>query len=270
MPNNNSTNNGDYNIVIQGVSNNSNVTVHQNIAFDKQSFLADLHTLLHPEKPIFVMVLTSTASKIRERLNQETDINFSFEDIANHYTDDITEWKPYVEEETMKEILRGFENTYNCKLSIYFIDCQDDMPTQNFLDEIKLHKQNIIWLIDNFSLLSEGNSKIIQQFDHIYIGGCFVPKADCQSNRDIAKFIQKLQQKSFPSLWNYKKYSDTIFNGKLPNSLRNIKFGIDNSQDFKLEFRILIEDNFKIKLQATQIGIYGGKTVTELQKPTLS
>ncbi len=264
METNQSTNNGSYNITIQGIRNESNgdinLTIHQTItSFDKQGFLAELQHLLHPQKPIFLMVLTSTATQIREKLAQESTLDFTFEEIAIHYTDKITEWKPYEEDGTILEILHGFEQTYNCKLCTYFVDCQEDMPTQNFLDEIKLQKQNLIWVIDNFSLLSEGNRKIIQQFDHIYIGGCLVPKADSQNNKRIAKFVKNLQQKSFPSLWNYTAYSDSVFNGKIVNHLKNIELEINDAKKFKKHLALLIEDCLQIKLQAAQIGAYQGK-----------
>jgi hypothetical protein len=204
MANNQSDVAGNQNIVIQGVSwSNINITTQQLSVVD---FAKELQDLLH-KKPIFVIILSILPKNLKASLTK-SKAGFDFDAVSAHYGQNYEDWKPYLSDVPLINLLKTYEKHSGFALYPLFIDNSNyedevEQELQDFINKIKLKVRETILISDALALSSEGNQLIAKEFNNIHIGGCLVPLGDWQQNANILQFAKKQIKKSFGSLYDY-------------------------------------------------------------------
>lgn len=223
MANNQSHVTGNQNIVIQGVSwSNINVTTQQLSAAD---FAKELQNLLH-RKPVFILILSILPKNLQAAL-VANKASFGFDTISAHYGQNYIDWKPYLADSPLINLLKTYKDESGFDLYALFIDNSNykdeaERNLRRFLNEIKLKMRETILIVDALALSSEGNQMIAKEFNHIHIGGCLVPCGDWQKNINILQFAQKQIGKNFDTLEDYINEYQYWMSKKADNGLIHI------------------------------------------------
>ncbi len=207
MSNNQADVQGNQNIVIQGVSL-SKIEITQHL--DPKSFAQELQKYFQNKKHISVVVLSIRPEKIKTVL-ETNKLAFSFVEIAEHYGTEYKDWKPYLLENQLVQLLKEYQEDSGFEISVFFVDNLNPIADQTFLDKLKWRMKEIVWIIDTFALLSEGNQHLIDKFDHAQIGACLIPLTTSQLKPTIYQSVQQLIKTHLKTLHNFiNSYADFV------------------------------------------------------------
>ncbi|TAD96365.1 MAG: hypothetical protein EAZ97_14140 [Bacteroidetes bacterium] len=200
MPKNQAGIAGDQNVVIQGI-NWSNIQITQKL--NPVEFAEELQKLIHPKKPICVLILSVLPEKLKTELDKNKS-NFTFKDVCEHYGKEYKDWKPYLSEKQLIELLNDYQKESGFDITVFFIDNPYHNIPQDFIDELKLLIKELVLIVDTFSLFFKGNQLIVKEFNSIHIGGCLIPLMDATKNtNEIKSFVAQKIRENLGSLHNY-------------------------------------------------------------------
>lgn len=192
---------GQGNIVIQDISD-STINIDTSSSEKVLEFIESLQNwhLLEHTNILNLIVLATTSEQVQYFMKNE---NVTYLPIES-YGEEVSHWKPFLNEETIAKILVDFQLQSGFKIEAYFIN---DIELN---DELISHlKDDIcpktVLIVDCISLYFENNKTFAKIFDNNDIGGCLIPICEKQSIDSKEKMIE-LHQLTFTHLnqcfWN--------------------------------------------------------------------
>jgi hypothetical protein len=190
---------GNNNVNIQAGGDLSNVTIN---TIDVDKLITSLN-IIQNDSIINVMVLTSTLSKIQAK-NQQL---FS----TNNHGNELWDWQPFDDLNSIKDLLKDYQDKSGFKLNSYFIDLGDIKMKSLEISRLKALCANLLVIIDGASLLFEGNKHLIKEvFNVPTIGGGLV-LVDKKNSADVASFIVEECKNVLDSLLDFHNHYSDIF-----------------------------------------------------------
>jgi len=169
MPNKSEIQNGNQNVIIQGVKFSKIDVVINSLDIDELK--EQLTTLLDKREPLTIFILTT----VWDRLKNYVSNNVNFEKDYHSKTED---WKPFNNEKRLLDLLADYQKKSGFKLNVFILDCIDAVPSDDLIDDLKAERNHIVWVIDSFALCCGGNKKLAEILDEPLIGGCLIPCDD--------------------------------------------------------------------------------------------
>lgn len=257
--NNEATISGNNNINIQSGGDLNNVTIN-NIDVDK--LITSLY-IIQNDSIINVLILTSTHSKIQAK-NQLLFSN-------NNHGDNLGDWKPFDDTNSIKDLLKDYQDKSGFKLNTYFIDLGDTKLKSLEISRLKALCANLLIIIDGASLLFDGNKHLIKEvFNVPNIGGGLV-LIDKKNSADLNIFVVEECKNVLDSLLDYHNhYSDTFLILQQDSGYFHFDFEVKDKEMFYRKITSIaiahmkIPRNKRVKLFDTGIGFPSNFVGSEL------
>jgi hypothetical protein len=226
---------GNHNVNIQAGGDLSNVTIN---TIDVDKLITSLNVLQN-SATINVLVLTSTNAKIQAK----NRLLFSDDSHGN----DLSDWKPFDDTNSIKDLLKDYQDKSGFKLNAYFIDLGDDKFESLEISRLKALCENLLILIDGASLLFEGNKHLIKEvFNVPNIGGGLV-LVDKRRSADLRLFVVEECKKVLDSLHDYHShYSDTFLVLQQDSGYFHFDFEVTDKETFYRKITAIAMAHMKI------------------------
>jgi len=180
---------GQGNIIVQDISNS---TINIDSSSDEKifEFIEDLqkwHFQQHPNI-LNVIVLATTNDKVKVFMENE---NAPYMPIES-YGEEVPHWKPFIEDESIAQILIDFQQQSGFRIEAYFIDDIElnDELISHLKDDIS---PKTILIVDCVSLYFQNNKQFAKIFDKNDIGGCVIPICEEHSKKSKERMIELYQ-----------------------------------------------------------------------------
>ncbi len=210
---------GNGNFVLQDISA-SNITI-TNITEELQTFIKDIYSW-HSESnerknTINIIVLATTSDKISS-IEQFRQLQ-----LANYYGDLPSDWKPYLNNETIFKLLQEYIEKSGFKIEAYFVDDIDttEISIRSELNDIL---STTILIVDGLALYFDKNKQFAKNFDNTQTGGCLIPI--CKSYSEQVKTLIKEKEVEVFELLDYNYYH------KFNKQFVNIELNVPTKEDF--------------------------------------
>jgi len=225
---------GSGNIVVQGVSNQAQVTINTSDSEEFKTFIQDFFG----QKELTILVLTHSLSEVKS--------NFpTLSHVEKYYQENLEDWKPF-ENQSLLETLKECAKNLRATLRVHFIQETDILTDENITAYFKYAKRQIILIVDVLALKNIEKSDFIQLFNDYYIGGCLLVLAQNIASQDS---FEKLKKSVFPSLFSYKIF----FAGK-PN-IEKTHFRHKISEEYELKNAIVELALNRLEIKPNEIQI---------------
>ena len=208
---------GNGNFVLQNVSA-SNITI-LNISEELKTFVKDIYrwNIENNERKntLNIIVLATTKDRISS-LEQFSQLEL------NNYGNFPSDWKPYLNNKSIFELLQEYIEKSGFKIEAYFIDdIEVEVEIRSNLDDIL---SSTILIVDGLALYFDENKKFAKIFDNTQTGGCVIPI--CKSHNEQVKTLIKEKETQVFELLHYNYYH------KFNKQFVNIELNVPTKEDF--------------------------------------
>jgi hypothetical protein len=185
---------GNNNIVIQSCDF-STISVHSILNLDELKEKLDNLLNLHIT-PVNILVITSTSERLKLAYP-----DFDVSEIENRHGAAQKDWKPFVNEVEILNILAEYQKKSGFQIQAFILDLQQNVDN-TLINRFKLRKKDTILIIDGLALYYSGNQEIARIFNENDIGGCLMLICKNYSSQ-IKQKIHLHSESVFHSLHDY-------------------------------------------------------------------
>lgn len=209
---------GNGNLILQNVSA-SNISI-TNITDELKTFIEDIHrwNIESQERKgtLNIIVLATTIDKINS-INQFLPLELT------NYGNFPSDWKPYLDNKSIFELLQEYIEKSGFKIEAFFVD---DINTTEIAIRSELNDilSSTILIVDGLALYSNKNEKFAKIFDNTQTGGCIVPV--CKTHNEQVKTLITEKETEVFELLHYNYFN------KFNRQFVNIELNIPTKEDF--------------------------------------
>lgn len=179
---------GNNNVVIQGC-NLDKITI---TPIDTDKLVEQIEQKINGiTEPLHIFVIATIADKLKLKIADGSLTCVTDAVLPNsHHDTDRDKWKPFVNSETIVELLKQFKELSGFNVNAFIVDFDDALPSPAESANLQRLRAHTIYIVDTLSLVYEGNKRLLENIIAApEIGGCLIPICEHSSlaYKDFAK-----------------------------------------------------------------------------------